>query len=186
MTSILDVDPHGKSLIAQAGVTLSSVHSIAASYGLEFPLTMGSQGSCTVGGLLATNAGGTAVLRYGNARSLCLGLEVVTAEGRIWNGLRRLRKDNTGYDLRDLFIGSEGTLGVITSAVLSLIPEPKTKLTAMVSLEDAHKAVQLLSLAQTRASSMLTAFELISNTCLNLVQQYFPQMPYPFKEHTPY
>lgn len=186
MTGIVDIDPHSKSLIAQAGATLSGVHSAAASYGLEFPLTMGSQGSCTVGGLLATNAGGTAVLRYGNARSLCLGLEVVTANGQIWNGLRRLRKDNTGYDLRDLFIGSEGTLGVITSAVLSLIPAPKTRLTAMVSLEDSRQAVQLLSLAQAKASSMLTAFELISNTCLNLVQQYFPDMPYPFKEQAPF
>ena len=186
MNRVLELDPAGKTLIAQAGATLSTIHESAAAKGLEFPLTMGSQGSCTVGGLLATNAGGTAVLRYGNARALCLGLEVVTAEGRIWNGLRRLRKDNTGFDLRDLFIGSEGTLGIITSAVLSLIPAPKTRLAAMVSLESADKAVELLALAQARASAMLTAFELISDTCLRLVNQYFPALPYPFKEQTPY
>jgi FAD/FMN-containing dehydrogenase len=147
---------------------------------------MGSQGSATIGGLLSTNAGGTAVLRYGNARDLCLGLEVITAEGEIWNGLRSLRKDNTGYDLRDLFIGAEGTLGIITGAVLKLVPLPKARLSALLSLNSPSLAIQLLEYVQTKANSQLTAFELISDTCLNLVDQYFPQFAYPFSTKVPY
>jgi FAD/FMN-containing dehydrogenase len=147
---------------------------------------MGSQGSATIGGLLSTNAGGTAVLRYGNARDLCLGLEVITAEGEIWNGLRSLRKDNTGYDLRDLFIGAEGTLGIVTGAVLKLVPLPKARLSALLSLNSPSLAIQLLEYVQTKANSQLTAFELISDTCLNLVDQYFPQFAYPFSTKVPY
>src|SRR5690606_28862017 len=140
----------------------------------------------TIGGNLATNAGGAAVLRYGNARELCLGIEVVTAEGRVWNGLRGLRKDNTGYDLRDLFVGSEGTLGVITAATLKLWPQPAAQVTAMAAVQDPHAALRLLELAQSMLGSSLTAFELISNLCLELVAQHFPEHRRPFAEAAPY
>lgn len=186
INKIRSIDPLGKTISVDAGVILENLHQYALEQGMEFPLTMGSQGSATVGGLLSTNAGGTAVLRYGNARDLCLGLEVVTAEGEIWNGLRSLRKDNTGYDLRDIFIGAEGTLGIITGAILKLIPAPKARLSALLSLDSPTLAIKLLEFVQNRANSQLTAFELISDTCLNLVNQYFPQLSYPFKNKTPY
>lgn len=186
INKIRSLDALGKTISVDAGVILENLHQYTQEHGLEFPLTMGSQGSATVGGLLSTNAGGTAVLRYGNARDLCLGLEVITAEGEIWNGLRSLRKDNTGYDLRDLFIGAEGTLGIITGAVLKLVPLPKARLSALLSLNSPSLAIQLLEYVQTKANSQLTAFELISDTCLNLVDQYFPQFAYPFSTKVPY
>src|SRR6202008_203010 len=116
-----------------AGCVLQDVQQAAAAHDCLFPLSLAAEGSCTIGGNLSTNAGGTAVLRYGNARELCLGLEVVTAQGELWNGLRGLRKDNTGYDLRDLFIGAEGTLGIITAAVMKLFPQPRAQLTAFAA-----------------------------------------------------
>ena len=186
INKIRSLDALGKTISVDAGVILENLHQYTQEHGLEFPLTMGSQGSATIGGLLSTNAGGTAVLRYGNARDLCLGLEVITAEGEIWNGLRSLRKDNTGYDLRDLFIGAEGTLGIITGAVLKLVPLPKARLSALLSLNSPSLAIQLLEYVQTKANSQLTAFELISDTCLNLVDQYFPQFAYPFSTKVPY
>lgn len=186
LNNIRSIDPAGKVITVEAGVLLAQVQNAASSEGLEFPLSMGSEGSCTIGGVLSTNAGGTAVLRYGNARALCLGLEIVTAEGEILNGLRPLRKDNTGYDLRDLFIGAEGTLGIITAAVLTMVPAPKAKLSAFVALESAEQAVALLDLVQAEVGPLLTAFELISNTCLQLVANYFPQMAYPFAQSTPF
>jgi D-lactate dehydrogenase (cytochrome) len=186
ISKIRSLDALGKTISVDAGVILENLHQYAHEHGLEFPLTMGSQGSATIGGLLSTNAGGTAVLRYGNARDLCLGLEVITAEGEIWNGLRSLRKDNTGYDLRDIFIGSEGTLGIITGAVLKLVPLPKARLSALLSLNSPSLAIQLLEFVQTKANSQLTAFELISDTCLCLVDQYFPQFSYPFSTKVPY
>jgi FAD/FMN-containing dehydrogenase len=137
-----------------------------------FPLSLAAQGSCTIGGNLATNAGGVQVLRFGNARELCLGLEVVTAEGELWDGLRALRKDNTGYDLRDLFIGSEGTLGVITAAVLKLFPRPAAQVAAFVAVASPDDALKLLSRAQARLGASLTAFELLSETCLQLVERH--------------
>ena len=186
INKIRSLDALGKTISVDAGVILENLHQYTQEHGLEFPLTMGSQGSATIGGLLSTNAGGTAVLRYGNARDLCLGLEVITAEGEIWNGLRSLRKDNTGYDLRDLFIGAEGTLGIVTGAVLKLVPLPKARLSALLSLNSPSLAIQLLEYVQTKANSQLTAFELISDTCLNLVDQYFPQFAYPFSTKVPY
>ena len=186
INKIRSLDALGKTISVDAGVILENLHQYAHEHGLEFPLTMGSQGSATIGGLLSTNAGGTAVLRYGNARDLCLGLEVITAEGEIWNGLRCLRKDNTGYDLRDIFIGSEGTLGIITGAVLKLVPLPKARLSALLSLNSPSLAIQLLEFVQAKANSQLTAFELISDTCLSLVDQYFPQFSYPFSTKVPY
>jgi len=186
MNSIREVDTAGKTLTVEAGVLLAHVQDAAKQAGYEFPLSMGSEGSCTIGGMLSTNAGGTAVLRYGNARALCLGLEVVTAHGEIVPGLRQLRKDNTGYDLRDLFIGSEGTLGIITAAVLTLVPTPKARLSALIAIDSPHAAVELLSMVQAQMGPLLTAFELISTVCLELVASHFPQMPYPFERRTPY
>lgn len=186
MNRIRAFDPLGKSVTVEAGVLLAQVQDAARQQGLEFPLSMGSEGSCTVGGMLSTNAGGTAVLRYGNARALCLGLEVVTADGDLMPGLRQLRKDNTGYDLRDLFIGAEGTLGIITAAVLSLVPAPKAKLSALVALERAEDALTLLELVQAQVGPLLSAFELISHACLELVSFHFPQLTYPFASRAAY
>ena len=134
MTKIMDVDVADNTMTVQAGATLKSVQVAADEAGRLFPLSLASEGSCRIGGNLSTNAGGLNVLAYGNARDLCLGLEVVLPDGRIWNGLRRLRKDNTGYDLKNLFIGAEGTLGIITAAVLKLFPKPRTHETAFIAL----------------------------------------------------
>ena len=128
------LDPHNNTITVEAGVILADVQARAREGGRLFALSLAAEGSCTIGGNLSTNAGGTAVLRYGNARELCLGLEVVTPQGEIWDGLRGLRKDNTGYDLRDLFIGAEGTLGIITAAVMKLHPLPAAQVTALAAL----------------------------------------------------
>ncbi|HLT26169.1 MAG TPA: FAD-binding oxidoreductase, partial [Zeimonas sp.] len=186
LTRVRAVDTINNSITVEAGCTLARVHEAAREAGRLFPLSLPSEGSCTIGGNLATNAGGAAVLRYGNTRELCLGVEVVTAEGRVWNGLRGLRKDNTGYDLRDLFIGSEGTLGVITAATMKLYPQPAAQVTAMAAVQDPHAALRLLELAQSMLGSSLTAFELISNLCLELVAQHFPEHRRPFAEAAPY
>jgi FAD/FMN-containing dehydrogenase len=186
LTGIRAVDPVNNTITVDAGCTLAEVQTAAREAGRLFPLSLPSEGSCTIGGNLATNAGGCQVLRYGNARELCLGLEVVCADGELWNGLRGLRKDNTGYDLRDLFVGSEGTLGVITGATLKLFPMPAAQLTAMAALDDPHRALELLGLAQQQLSASLTAFELISDLCLDLVARHFPQCPKPFEQAAPY
>jgi D-lactate dehydrogenase (cytochrome) len=161
------------------------VQNAAAEAERLFPLSLAAEGSCTIGGNLASNAGGTAVLRYGNARELCLGLEVVTPQGEIWNGLRGLRKDNTGYDLRDLYIGSEGTLGIITGAVLKLFPQPKAQVTALAAMQSPDDALALLTLAQQRCGATLTGFELMSQFCLELVAKHYPQMQAPFPQPYP-
>ena len=169
-------DAANKTLTVEAGITLKQVQEIAESMGLLFPLSLGAEGSATIGGNLATNAGGTAVLRYGNARNLCLGIEVVIASGEIWNGLRGLRKDNTGYDLRDLFIGSEGTLGLITAAVLTLFPKPLGVMTALARVSCPADALRLLEIAQARCDAALTGFEFMSSVSTQLVAQYFPDI----------
>ena len=151
-------DAINNTITVEAGCILQQVQAVAAAIDRLFPLSLAAEGSCTIGGNLATNAGGTAVLRYGSMRELCLGLEVVTAQGEIWSGLRGLRKDNTGYDLRDLYIGAEGTLGIITAAVLKLFPCPKSTLTALAAVATPHDALQLLSLAQQLCGASLTAF----------------------------
>ncbi len=186
LTKVRAVDTINNSITVEAGCTLVQVHDAAREAGRLFPLSLPSEGTCTIGGNLATNAGGAAVLRYGNARELCLGVEVVTAEGRVWNGLRGLRKDNTGYDLRDLFIGSEGTLGVITAATMKLYPRPAAQITAMAAVQDPHAALRLLELAQSMLGSSLTAFELISKLCIELVTQHFPDHRRPFADASPY
>jgi FAD/FMN-containing dehydrogenase len=180
LNRIRAVDPVNRTITVDAGCILQQVQEAATAEGCLFPLSLAAEGSCSIGGNLSTNAGGTAVLRYGNTRELCLGLEVVTPQGQLWDGLRGLRKDNTGYDLRDLYIGAEGTLGVITGAVLKLYPQPKACITALAAMPTPGHALRLLTLMQDRCGASLTGFELMSQFCLALVAQHFPQLPKPF------
>jgi FAD/FMN-containing dehydrogenase len=181
LNRVREIDAHNNTITVEAGVILADIQARAAEAERLFPLSLAAEGSCTIGGNLSTNAGGTGVLRYGNTRELCLGLEVVTPEGEIWDGLRGLRKDNTGYDLRDLFIGAEGTLGIITAAVMKLHPQPAAQVTALAALSSAHAALDFLALAQRYAGPLLTGFELMSDFCLQLVGRHFPQLRYPFE-----
>jgi FAD/FMN-containing dehydrogenase len=180
------VDPAGYSMTVEAGLTLAECQAVADQADRLFPLSLPSEGSCQIGGNLATNAGGVGVLAYGNARQLVLGLEVVLADGRIWNGLRALKKDNTGYDLRDLFIGSEGTLGIITAAVLKLFPKPAEKATAIVALDKIGDALALFTLAQTAAGPAVTAFEFIPRICIEFVMRHVPSTREPFTRPFPW
>jgi len=180
------VDPVNNTMVVEAGVTLQQAQEAARDAGRLFPLSLAAEGSCTIGGNLATNAGGVQVLRYGNARELCLGLEVITPSGALWDGLRGLRKDNTGYDLRDLYIGSEGTLGVITAAVLKLFPRPAAQVVAFAAVPSPTTALQLLQLAQTKLGAQLTAFELISDPCIGLVTKHVPSARRPLGEPSPW
>lgn len=186
LNRIRKVDPVNNTMTVEAGCLLQQVQQAATEADRLFPLSLAAEGSCTIGGNLSTNAGGTAVLRYGNTRELCLGLEVVTAQGEIMSSLRGLRKDNTGYALRDLFIGAEGTLGVITAAVLKLFPQPRAQVTALVALSSPEHALKLLSLAQAHCGPSLTGFELMSAFCLELVIRHFPQQRLPLAEPSPY
>ena len=186
MKRIRKIDTVNNTITVEAGCTLAELREAAHAAQRLFPLSLASEGTCTVGGNLSTNAGGVAVLRYGNARELCLGLEVVTAAGEVWPGLRGLRKDNTGYDLRDLFIGAEGTLGVITAATMRLYPRPAAQITAMVAVEDPSAALRLLGMAQSALGASLTAFELMSNLCIELVLEHFPGCRRPFVRPSPF
>lgn len=159
MRAVRDVDAAGGTFVVEAGVTLADAQAAAEAVGMMFPLSLASEGSARIGGVLATNAGGTGVLAYGNARHLTLGLEAVLADGRVWHGLRRLKKDNTGYDLRDLLIGSEGTLGVITAAALRMVPRPAEQATAVVALARAEDALALFRHCDAGAGNGMTAFE---------------------------
>jgi len=161
LTHVRDVDLASNTMTVEAGLTLALAQQVAESADRFFPLSLASEGSCQIGGVLATNAGGMAVLSYGNARDLTLGLEVVLADGRVWHGLKRLRKDNTGYDLKDLFIGSEGTLGIITAAVLRLFPRPVERVTCIAGLNKLEEAPAFFARASDIAGSMLTAFEIL-------------------------
>jgi FAD/FMN-containing dehydrogenase len=185
LNRIRSIDPVNNTMTVEAGCILKNIQDTATNAGRLFPLSLAAEGSCTIGGNLSTNAGGTAVLRYGNTRDLCLGLEVVTPQGEIWSSLRGLRKDNTGFDLRDLFIGAEGTLGIICAAVLKLFPQPKATLTAMAALPSPDHALRLLSLAQQHCGPTLTGFELMSDYCLQLVATHFPQLRPPFAQPFP-
>ena len=180
MNAVRAVDADNLTLTVEAGAILQNVQDTAEKSGLLFPLSLAAEGSCTIGGNLATNAGGTQVLRYGNARELCLGLEVVTPQGEIWDGLKGLRKDNTGYDLRDLFIGSEGTLGIITAATMKLFPQPAASLTAWAAVPSMEHAVQLLALAHKHLGAGLTGFEVMGRFALSLVARHMPQLRVPF------
>jgi FAD/FMN-containing dehydrogenase len=179
LNRIRAVDADNLTLTAEAGCVLQAVQAAADDQGLLFPLSLAAEGSCTIGGNLATNAGGTQVLRFGNARELCLGLEVVTPRGELWEGLSGLRKNNSGYDLRDLFIGSEGTLGVITAATLKLFPRPSAVVTALVACASVEAAVRLLNLARQRLGAGLTGFEVMERFAVSLVERHFPQLPRP-------
>jgi FAD/FMN-containing dehydrogenase len=173
------IDAANLTMTVEAGCVLQAAQAAAETAGLLLPLSLAAEGSCTLGGNLSTNAGGTQVLRYGNARELCLGLEVVTPDGEVWDGLSGLRKDNTGYDLRHLYIGSEGTLGVITAAVMRLYPQPAASMTALAACDSVAQCVALLQLAQGRAAASLTGFEVVSDCALSLVRKHFPQIPQP-------
>ena len=186
MHAVRAIDPANLTITVEAGCVLQNLQAAAEAAGFLFPLSLGAEGSCTIGGNLGTNAGGTQVLRYGNTRELCLGLEVVTAQGDIWHGLSGLRKDNTGYDLRNLLIGSEGTLGVITAATLKLYPQPAAQLTAWAAVPSMQAAVQLLGLAQQRLGPGLTGFEVMGQFALSLVDKHYPQLRVPLWQETPW
>jgi FAD/FMN-containing dehydrogenase len=174
MNRILDVDPLNNTMTVEAGCILANVQEAAAGVDRYFPLSLGAEGSCQIGGNLATNAGGVNVLRYGNTRDLVLGLEVVLPDGRVWNGLRALRKDNTGYDLKQLFIGAEGTLGIITRAVLKLFPRPASTVTAWCAVRDPQAAIELLARLRRACGESISAFELVSRNCLDFVLELVP------------
>jgi FAD/FMN-containing dehydrogenase len=180
MHAVRAIDTANLTLTVEAGCVLQSVQETAREAGFLFPLSLAAEGSCTIGGNLATNAGGTQVIRYGNMRSLTLGLEVVGAHGAVWDGLRGLRKDNTGYALRDLFIGSEGTLGIITKATIQLFPLPAAQCTAMVAIASIEEALQLLKLVKKGFGPALTGFEIMSNQTLQMVEQAFTNQHIPF------
>ncbi len=186
MNRIRAIDAHNNTMTVEAGCVLANLQKAAEEAGRLFPLSLAAEGSCEIGGNLSTNAGGTAVLRYGNARELVLGLEVVLPSGEIWDGLRGLRKDNTGYDLKQLFIGAEGTLGVITAAVLKLFPLPKSRATAVVALQDPERALDLLKRTLEACGERLTGFELFSDFCLSLVLKHFKDAAAPFTRRFPH
>ncbi len=186
MNAVRNIDAANLSMTVEAGCILQTLQETAEKAGFLFPLSLAAKGSCSIGGNLATNAGGTQVLCYGNARELCLGLEVVTAQGEIWQGLSGLRKDNTGYDLRDLFIGSEGTLGIITAATMKLYPMPAAQLTAWAAVPSMQHAVTLLGLAHQHLGAGLTGFEVMGQFALSLVDKHFPQQRVPLYKDTPF
>src|SRR5699024_4975005 len=181
LNKIRAVDTDNDTMVVAAGCVMQVIQEAAVEGGRLFPLSLAAKGSCSIGGNLATNAGGTQVFRYGNARDLVLGLEVVTAEGEIMHALRGLRKDNTGYDLRNLFIGSEGTLGIITAATLKLFPQPVAQCTAMLALESVEAAIQMLNLARQGFGPALTGFELMARNCLEGVVECYPEQRLPFQ-----
>ncbi|MET4128501.1 FAD-binding oxidoreductase [Roseovarius sp. MBR-6] len=182
MRAVRGLWPEENVIVVEAGAILEEVHGVARGAGRLFPLSIASKGSARIGGLLATNAGGVNVLRYGNARDLCLGLEVVMPDGQIWHGLKRLRKDNTGYDLRNLMIGSEGTLGVITAAALRLAPLPAAEGTAFFVVESPRAALDLLSLARDHLGEGVSAFELMHRQGLEFLAETLPGIRQPFAE----
>ena len=186
MNAVRHIDTDNLTLTVEAGCILQNVQQAAEQAGFLFPLSLGAEGSCTIGGNLATNAGGTQVLRYGNARDLCLGLEVVTATGDVLHGLSGLRKDNTGYDLRNLMIGSEGTLGIITAATLKLFPMPAAQLTAWAAVPSVADAVKLLGLAHQHLGAGLTGFEMMGQFALSLVDKHYAHLRVPLWQDSPY
>ncbi len=186
MNQIRSLDPANLTVVAEAGCILQNVQDHVEKAGFLFPLSLAAEGSCTLGGNLGTNAGGTQVVRFGNTRELCLGLEVVTAKGEIWHGLSGLRKDNTGYDLRNLLIGSEGTLGIITAACMKLYPQPAAQLTAWAAVPSLDAAVSLLGLAHERLGAGLTGFEVMGQFALGLIDKHHPQLRVPLFKETPW
>jgi len=185
LNRIRAIDEGNLTMTVEAGCILQVLQEKAEAAGFLFPLSLAAEGSCTIGGNLGTNAGGTQVVRYGNTRELCLGLEVVTAQGEVWDGLSGLRKDNTGYDLRNLFIGSEGTLGIITAATMKLYPLPTATLTAWAAVPSMEAAVKFLGLAHRHLGAGLTGFEVMGQFALSLVAKHMPQLRVPLYEDTP-
>jgi D-lactate dehydrogenase (cytochrome) len=185
LNRIRAVDTVNNTLTAEAGCVLATLQQAADDADRLFPLSLAAEGTCEIGGNLSTNAGGVQVLRYGNTRDLTLGLEVVLPSGEVWDGLRGLRKDNTGYDLKQLFIGAEGTLGVITAAVLKLYPKPRAQATAFVGLGSVPDALRLLTHMQSRTGDRLTAFELMSDFCVRLARKHFARLPAPLSAPYP-
>ena len=183
MQSIRDILPEENIIIVEAGAILENVRQAANDIDRLFPLALASQGSCRIGGNLATNAGGVQVLRYGNTRDLCLGIEAVLPDGSILNGLKRLRKDNTGYDIRNLLIGSEGTLGIITAACLKLFPKPKETITGLLEISSPKIAIKTLADLQVKLDSSITAFELIHKQSYNFLSEVCPDVKIPFNKH---
>jgi FAD/FMN-containing dehydrogenase len=186
MRAIRDVDAFDDVLVAEAGVTLQAAHEAALEKRRRFPLDIASQGTATIGGIISTNAGGTAVLRYGNTRDLVLGLEAVLPNGEIWNGLKRLRKDNTGYDLKQLLIGAEGTLGVVTAASLKLFPVLVSRATAIAAVDDPEAAIRLLARAKDEAGGAVEAFELMGRRGIDFVLKNIPNQRDPLSEIHPW
>ena len=174
MNSIREVDALNYTITVEAGCVLANIQTAAAAEDRLFPLSLSAEGSCQIGGNISTNAGGVNVLRYGNARDLVLGLEVVLPDGRVWNGLKRLRKDNTGYDLKQLYIGGEGTLGIITAAVCKLFPKPKDVQTAFVGLRSLESSLALLARARSASGDRVTSFELICRASLAAACEHMP------------
>lgn len=186
MNKIRDIDPVGNVIVADGGAILADIQKAADDNNRLFPLSLGSEGSCRIGGNLSTNAGGTAVLAYGNMRQLCLGLEVVLPTGEIWDGLRRLKKDNTGYDLRDLFIGAEGTLGIITGAVLKLFPKPLGHQVAFAGVATVEKALELFERASSVCGTSLTGFELMPRIGVEFTTKHIAGVRDPLKDPHPW
>ena len=186
MNRVRALDAENNTMTVEAGCVLANLQQAAAEHDRLFPLSLAAEGSCEIGGNLSTNAGGTGVLRYGNTRDLVLGLEVVLPDGRVWEGLRGLRKDNTGYDLKHLFIGAEGTLGIITAAVVKLFPKPRSRATALVALESPRAAVALLTALRESCGDRVTAFELMSRLCIDLVVRHIPGQRDPFPDPHPW
>lgn len=186
LNRVRDVDPAGNTIVVESGCVLENLHKAADAVDRLFPLTLGSMGSCQIGGNLSTNAGGTAVLAYGNTRDLVLGLEVVLADGRIWNGLRRLRKDNTGYDLKHLFVGAEGTLGIITAAVLKLFPKPASRQVAFLGVSNPQTAGQLFSRVKSEFGNALTGFEIIRRTGIEIAVRNLEGVRDPLESECPW
>lgn len=186
MNRIRDVNPQDNTMTVEAGCILQNVQEAAAAHNRLFPLTLGSEGTATIGGNLSTNAGGDQVIRYGNTREQALGLEVVLADGRVWNGLSSLRKDNTGYDLKHLFIGGEGTLGIITAATLKIYPVPRQQATAWIAINNPADAVSLLAFLRESLGDRVTAFEIMARETVNLVLMHFPDMREPLLQAAPW
>lgn len=186
LKTIRDVSSMNNTMTVDAGVTLAEAQDAAEQIGRLFPLSIGSEGSCQIGGVLSTNAGGVNVLRYGNMRDLVLGIEAVLPTGEIWHGLKRLRKNNTGYDLKHLFIGGEGTLGIVTAAVLKLFPQPKDKVTVFAGARSPEQAVALLSFLQEESGGNVTSFELMARFCIDIVLKHIPQTRDPLAETHPW